>query len=277
MKKIFSIIALSLALCAVAGAAAQTKSPVSAPVADTVLLSESTDGNYRVRTVLVNNQDDADYEVRYQINVARLSTTLDGNADELAGLGEFVGRLDRDTLLRVKSVRIVGYSSPDGPLKLNQTLAQNRARDFRSYVDRKYDFSKKYAVTTDWVAEDWEMCRALVAGSSIPDRQTVLKVIDGPDSSEAKEAKLKAMPAVWEYMKRSILPPLRRVELSIVYGHGRIMELRTMIEPPKPAPKPKPEPRPQQQECCPAGCDCCEIEESITGIIIEMDDVPLDF
>ena len=58
---------------------------------------------------------------------------------------------------------ITGYSSPDGPLKFNEALAAKRAGDFKAYVDRKYDFSKKYKVTVNSVAEDWETCRALVA------------------------------------------------------------------------------------------------------------------
>ena len=179
MKTIFTTFALFLALCAAAGATARAGSAVPAPAADTVMLSEATDGDYIVRRFLVKRQGDTDYSIRYQINLASLSAALDGNSRELDGLNAFVDNLMRDTLMHVKSVEITGYSSPDGPRAFNETLARNRARDFKSYVDKKYGFSKKYDVTLNSVAEDWEMCRALVARSPVPDKQAVRGIIVG--------------------------------------------------------------------------------------------------
>lgn len=266
MKTIFTTFALTLALCAAAGAEAQVRSAAPAPAADTVALSETTDGDYLVRRFIVKHRGDADYSMRYQINLAKLSSTLDGNSRELAELDNFVGNLIRDTLMNVRSVEITGYSSPDGPLKLNETLARNRAQDFRNFVDKKYDFSSKYDVTTKSVAEDWEMCRSLVAHSSMPDKQSVLRIIDGSQSSEAKELALKKMPSAWAYMKKNILPPLRRVELTINYGEGSIVEQRTMIA------RPAPQPEPVCEPCC-----CVVVDDSITGIIVEMPGEGVDF
>ena len=97
------------------GATARAGSAVPAPAADTVMLSEATDGDYIVRRFLVKRQGDTDYSIRYQINLASLSAALDGNSRELDGLNAFVDNLMRDTLMNVKSVEITGYSSPDGP------------------------------------------------------------------------------------------------------------------------------------------------------------------
>ena len=177
-------------MCAAAGATAQTKSAVPAPAADTVLLSETADGDYIVRRFIVKSRGDADYSIRYQINLATLNAALNGNPQELDGLNAFVDNLVKDTLRQVCAVTITGYSSPDGPLKFNEALAAKRAGDFKAYVDRKYDFSKKYKVTVNSVAEDWETCRALVAQSSMPDRQSVLNVIAGKQPSDQKELAL---------------------------------------------------------------------------------------
>lgn len=226
------------------------------------MLSETTDGDYLVRRFVVKRQGDTDYSIRYQINLARLSSGYDGNSRELDALNNFIGNMVDDSLMRVESVVITGYSSPDGPLKFNETLAANRARDFKNYVDKKYDFSKKFDVTVNSVAEDWEMCRALTAQSDVPDKQRVLAILDGSQSNDAKEAALKKMPAVWDYMRKNILPPLRRVELAINYGEGSVVEQRTMIPRPKPAPEPAP--------ACP--CTCVVVDDAITGIIVAMPD-----
>mgnify|MGYP000644649528 CR=1 FL=1 len=97
---------------------------------------------------------------------------------------------------------------------------------------------------------------------AVPDKQAVLGILDGKQSSDAKELALKKIPAAWEYMIKHILPPLRRVELTINYGAGSIVEQRTMI------PKPKIAPQPAGQGCEPCGCEV--VDESITGIIVEM-------
>lgn len=266
MKTIVTTFALTLALCAATGAKAQGRSATPVPAADTVMLYETTDGDYLVRRFIVKRQGDTDYSIRYRINLAKLSTSLDGNSRELDGLNNFVDGLMRDTLMHVRSVGITGYSSPDGPLTFNETLAAKRARDFKDYVDNEYGFSQKYDVSLNSVAEDWEMCRALVAQSSVPDKQAVLDIIDGRQSADAKESALKKMPAAWEYMKKNILPQLRRVEVTIDYGAGNIVEQRTMI--PRMEPVPQPETAP---------CRCVVIDRDITGIIVELPGEGVDF
>lgn len=239
--------------------------PSSKP--DAVVLSVTTDGDYQVKRFLVKHRSDSDYSIRYQINLSKLSSTFGGNSRELASLDAFIRSFMTDTLMRVKSVDITGFSSPDGVWKMNEALAENRAMDFKNYVDRKYGFSSKFNVMTSWVAEDWEMCRALVAGSQIPDKEDVLRILDGAWTPQQKEDALKKMPLAWGYMKQHILPPLRRVELTITYGEGTIVEQRMMI------PKPRPVAQPATQCCDP----CMVIDDSVTGMIIEMDDPGVDF
>lgn len=267
VKTLATSFVLALALCVAFGAKAQTKTPMSASRADTVLLSESIDGNYLVRRYRVVRTDDSDYSIRYLINLSKLNSSLNGNSKELSELNAFMDEVMRDTVMRVNSVTITGYSSPDGPHAFNERLAKARAQDFKNYVDRKYGFSRKFNVHTDAVAEDWEMTRMLVEQSSIPDKAAVLRVIDGTSDLQAKEMRLKEMPAAWEYMKKHILPPLRRVELVMNYGEGTVVEQRIMIERPKPAPEP--ESCPQIQRQCPP-CDEIIIDEQINGIIVEM-------
>ena len=236
-----------------------------------MLLSETTDGDYLVRRYMIHNSGDSGYTVRYQINLAKLAPALDNNTHQLDRLGSFVDQLMRDTLMHIKAVTVTGYSSPDGPVAFNEALANKRARDFKQYLDRQYNFSSHYDVALRAVAEDWEMCRALVVQSDIPNKQSVLDVIDSSRAIEAKEQALKQLPASWNYMKQHILPPLRRVELSIDYGGGDIVEVRTRI--------PRPEPvaivvEEQTMPCC--DC-CCVVDEAVSGMLVELPLVGRDF
>lgn len=225
------------------------------------MLSQTVDGDYIVRKVLVVNQDDADYSIRYQINLATLNAMLNGNSKELDELNAFVGYLMSDSLKQVQSVTITGYASPDGPVAFNKSLAARRANDFKTYVDKKYDFSKKFNVTVNSVAEDWKAAAKRVEESSMSDRRSVLDILDGSRTEGQKELALKKMPAAWNYLKKNILPPMRRVELKIDYAAGNIVEQRLLI--PCPAPEPQPAPKP----CC-----CVVVDDVVNGIIVEMPD-----
>lgn len=164
------------------------KSAAPTPGADSVLLSKTTDGDYIVRRYLVRSSGDADFTMHYRISLATLDTSLGGNPKQLGDLNAFLSGLVGDTLRKVQSVTITGYSSPDGPVQLNEKLAAQRAQDFKAYADSKYGLSKRYTVRVNSVAEDWKMCRTLVAQSQIPDRTAVLQIIDGMQTPRAEGA-----------------------------------------------------------------------------------------
>ena len=254
-------IALLLAMFACSGAAAQPGNSVSGPAADTVLLSERVEGDYLVRRLQIQSMSDVDYSIRYRISAATLNAALAGNPQALDELNGFVDGLLQDTLKKVTRVVITGYASPDGPVAYNKELAARRANDFKNYLDQKYGFSKKYAVTVHSEADDWKTAHAAIASSSVPDRASVLQIIDGTQAPMAKEQALKRLPGVWSYLAREVLPPMRRVEVMIDYDTSRIVEERTRIQRPAPAPAP----------AAPAEAYVV-VEEDVNGVIVAMPD-----
>lgn len=116
MKTLISTLALSLSLCVLPSVHAQTKSSVQAPAADTVMLSQSRDGDYVVSRYLVkhNSGMSADFMVYYPMNVSKMTPAFSGNAAQLSSLKTFMGTLAADSMMHVKSVTVTGYSSPDG-------------------------------------------------------------------------------------------------------------------------------------------------------------------
>lgn len=244
---------------------AQT-SASSQPKIDSVFLSERIEGDMRIRSYRVEETDDSDYSVLYRINLAKLSTQLGRNSRELQDLDLFLRSLGKDSTRRVRQISVTGYSSPDGPHPFNERLAKARTNDFVSYAEKKYGLTDRFRVKTSSVAEDWESCRTMVAQSSMPDRDAVLKIIDDSRlSADQKEIRLKQMPAAWEYLKAHILPPLRRVEAVVSYNQGKIVEVRTHI------PKPKPEPKPvvAEKRCGDPCGECLVVDEGITGFLVE--------
>lgn len=249
------------------------------PQYDTVVLATYQEDDYLVKRYLVNVPDDrvSDYSVRYSINVAHLQPNLDENSEALRALSNFIEQTMADTVTRISSVAITGYASPDGPYALNERLAKQRAQDFKSYVDSKYNLSAKYAVTTSGVAEDWENCRAMIESSlTIPHKDSVMRIINSAVSNDTKEQQLKKMTDTWNFMRTDILPRLRRVDIVINYARGTIVEERTLIEPVFEEKVVEEVVVPHDSrcaECGVAGCKCgANCTCNGTGVIIEVDD-----
>ncbi|MEG2612744.1 MAG: hypothetical protein RR971_04575, partial [Alistipes sp.] len=269
VKTILFIFAVPLALCAAVGATAQTRSAVTMPKMDTVILSKTTDGNYNVCRYVVRSESDEGYALHFKINTSQLVPTFDGNTKEMQALCAFLGATNRDSLMSVRGVTITGYASPDGVVAQNNQLAQHRAQSLKTYVDQKYDLSKRYKVTTAAVASDWSAARAAVVASDIPHKQQVLNIIDQRDAAPMKEKKLRALPAAWRYMVSKILPAMRYADVMIDYSKGQLVVQRTLIEHPQPAPQVVAVPQPK---CC-----CRGYVFDNMGIVVEMRDVATDF
>ena len=104
-----------MALCCGLGAVAQSNACKTKSCPDSVLISKRTDGNYEVRQYLVRgkNVQEADFTVHFPINSSKMSESFSDNSAEIKALKAFVVKF-KDTLMRVKSVKISGWASPDG-------------------------------------------------------------------------------------------------------------------------------------------------------------------
>lgn len=244
---------------------------------DTIILATYEEDDYLVKRYMVNVPDvhTSDYSVLYSINLTRLQPDLDDNSEALNALNGFIEQTMADTTRRISNIEITGYASPDGPLALNERLSSQRAQDFKNYVDKKYNLSSNYTVITRGVAEDWENCTALIkASNTIPNKAEVMAVIDSTLSDNAKEAALKKMSDVWNYMRENILPPLRRVEIAINYAQGTIVEERILIEPVFEEKVVEEEIVPRNDtKCCRQCNEMCICQGN--GMIIEVDDALL--
>ncbi len=196
--------------------------------AESKLLSTTTEGGYTVSRYLVREQNtgDDDFSMRYKINLSRLISTMDNNAQELKDLRRFFDELQLDTLKKITSVDVMGYASPDGSAMTNERLAMSRAVDFRQYINRNFSMSK-YSGTTKADALTWSDTAEAVSASSIPNKGAVLTLVKSSHTPYDIETKLKSMPESWNYMKNYILPTMRSVELCMKYDSWKIVEKRT--------------------------------------------------
>ena len=257
MKKFYAPLIMLLA-CSVAPVARGQQQNMPQ---DSTLLSESVEGNYLVKRYIIrNSSDEAAYNLTYSIAASKLPSLTVGNVAEQVELDELMTKIKSDSLMRISHIVITGYASPDGNATSNEALAMSRAQEFRTLIDSRYGLSSSYDIQIKADAEPWSACDQAVSNSSINDKSKVLTILNSSESASHKEQQLKAMPEVWRTFRTQILPPMRRVEMKIYYDIDSVVEVRTLIEKPKPASKPA------KQQCRCVGF----VDDQTIGIIVDM-------
>ena len=113
------------------------------------------------------------------------------------------------------NVEISAYASPDGGVKLNEKLAEQREQNTSKYLSQELKKAKADApVTARYTAQDWDGFKELVEKSNIQDKQLILSVLSMYKDSERREQEIKNISSVFSVLADEILPQLRRSRLT---------------------------------------------------------------
>ena len=237
VKTIIYTSALILALYCGSSAVAQNNTCTTKSCPDSLLLSTRTEGNYEIRQYLVkgNSVMEADYAVHFPISSSQMLTTFSDNNAQIKALVAFMTKFKTDTLMRIKSVKIKGWASPDGAETSNQKLAKARVTAFINYLKAQCPAMKSCAIATTSAVATWKDCLPMLENSTLADKKAAADIINGNHTEAEKEAHLAKMPEVWAYLKSKVLPSLRCAEIEIHYTRSSIVEQRLLIKKPEPA------------------------------------------
>ena len=123
-----------------------------------------------------------------------------------------------DNNVTVTGITITGNASPEGSQVSNEKLSENRARSLVDYLKSSYDFNNNVYHYTG-AGEDWKTLRSLVDSIYIDNKEVVLSIIDGSDTQDAKELKIKKIKGgkIYNEIKTSFYPLLRRTDCKVDY------------------------------------------------------------
>ena len=129
-------------------------------------------------------------QIKYLISQAKVRTS----ALNTTSIKDFIKVL-RDIKADQKSlaldnVEVSAYASPDGALKFNTGLAENRKGSAQQYVNGQLKKTKLNTnVDAKYTAEDWDGFQELVAASNIQDKEVILRVLSmykDPENANSK-------------------------------------------------------------------------------------------
>ncbi|HEX4888168.1 MAG TPA: hypothetical protein VFV37_09000 [Luteibaculaceae bacterium] len=122
----------------------------------------------------------------------------------------------------IQSVSIESYASPEGELRINESLAKDRGESAESVVlklfkDGKVKASSGQVINLNPKGEDWEGFKSLMEKSKIADKALILRMLTMYEDPQKREQEIRNLSATFEEVAEQILPQLRRSTVTIAY------------------------------------------------------------
>lgn len=120
---------------------------------------------------------------------------------------------------QIDNVQVSAYASPDGGLKLNTRLAEDRQKSSEKYVKNQLkQLNVNADVDAQYTAEDWAGFQELVAKSNIQDKDVIIRVLSMYQDPEEREQQIKNISVAFQELAQEVLPELRRARLTVNYN-----------------------------------------------------------
>ena len=158
---------------------------------------------------------------KHDANIMFLIQQANIRSSELKTAKEFnkeVANINEAANKKISNIEVSAYASPDGGVKLNTTLAENRQNNTEKYLNKELKKGKiETTVDTKYTAQDWDGFQELVSKSNIQDKDLILRVLSMYSDPEQRETEIKNISSVYKTLADEILPQLRRARLTANY------------------------------------------------------------
>lgn len=177
---------------------------------------------------------------RHESGVARLNFHLDkydivpslgNNRAELDSIRRTIDKVRDDADVKITSIELHGYASPDGNYYHNADLARNRIRALYLYLRDMYNLPDGL-YRNNTTPEDWEGAIAQARKSDLIRKDEVLRIMESEMHPDQKEAQLRLKtPADYRFLVDNVFPGLRRTEYTVNYDvrNFNLEEARKLI------------------------------------------------
>ncbi len=160
---------------------------------------------------VINEKYDAD--IMFLINQANIRAK-ELKSEGVKDLNETVKNASKDSTKQIEGVHVSSFASPDGGVKLNTKLSENREKETNKYVSKNLNYGE---LSSEYTPQDWDGFQKLVSQSNIQDKDLILSVLSMYKDPEQREKEIRNLSSVFDQLAKEILPQLRysRITASI--------------------------------------------------------------
>lgn len=149
--------------------------------------------------------------VHFPVNKWNIDEGFRSNRETLGRILDMMGRIEKDTLSAVVKVRIIGLSSPEGPLAFNNQLSYNRAQSLKDYLVEHGFHMPDSAFEIIAGGEAWADLKDVVAESDLPLKEELISIIDNTEDLNRREALIRKHNGgkSFDYLRQSVFADQR--------------------------------------------------------------------
>jgi|TARA_R110000737_G_scaffold353495_1_gene406147 outer membrane protein OmpA-like peptidoglycan-associated protein len=143
---------------------------------------------------------------------------------DIVGLQAWMKKVETNERIKIKSIDVVGYASPEGEEDKNNTLSSDRATAGKN---ASMALAKKAGNTAgqtevyklDGRGEDFAGFKTEMEKSEMnaDERNLVIRVLEMHKDPATRETEMRNMGKTFTYLDKNIFPKLRRSEIKVVY------------------------------------------------------------
>ena len=163
-----------------------------------------------------------DLTVTFKVSKIDIDHTLFDNEQTFRMILAAVDKVHSNPHYRIDKIQVSGFASPEGSVKFNVWLGENRAKALIDYIiEQRPDYGLTYdnfeIVNGE---ENWSALRKVLVNSTMANKEDVIAIIDDDQiERHEKKSQIRAMDAgrTWSRMLREIYPHLRSARYLALY------------------------------------------------------------
>lgn len=142
--------------------------------------------------------------------------------DDIKALEKFIAEAAKDSTVTITGLEVEAYASPEGELRLNENLAEDRAESAQAVVKRmlarkKIDTKADGFYNNIAKGEDWLGFKSAMESSNIKDKELILRILTMYDDLAKREQEIRNLSKTYVEVADKILPDLRRSQIDLKY------------------------------------------------------------
>lgn len=148
--------------------------------------------------------------VYFPLDKATLNRNFRRNAEMLDSIVAITRRTLADAKQEVKRIQLIGQASPDGPQKRNLWLGEHRAKALRDYICNRIEAPDSLFTIVNG-GEGWAELREQIGQSDMPERDTLLAIIDSEADPDLRELRIKRLYGgkTYDFLRENVLADQR--------------------------------------------------------------------
>lgn len=171
--------------------------------------------------------------IDFPVNRTEIHEDYRNNPVELRKIRQTIDVVRNDPDVRITSLSIKGYASPEGTYANNTRLAKGRTATLKAYVRELYHFPDS-VILTSYEPEDWFGLEAYVDSTNLKNRDAILALIRSAMEPDAKEKAIKlTYPEDYRFLLQNVYPGLRHSDYVVQYvvrTYTDVAEIRRIMK-----------------------------------------------